>query len=417
MINFEKVKEIKVQLKRIAIPVFLFFLLAPPCAKNLFCLKQEKESYSQKKDVPTMEQDLFKLVNIERQKLDLAPVRFSPPLSFHARKHSQNMALRGDISHLSTSGETYSERLVEGGFYFIKIGENVAYSETFISEFIHQGFMDSPGHRANVVDPDFDELGIGVVFKKDKGYYVTQDFIRALAPMGKEEARAEVEEHINSMRRKYSLPPILFLAEANGYAQQCSLNKAKDRPLPPLPSHFGETLRIYVESPSFEYIYSRQKNKLLDKNYQTAGLGIEFSRHEKNPGGTYFITLLLFPENKYKSRSNKELKEIVFRIINDARESKGLSSLTADKKLALRAKQALKRIYAQKNTSSIAIPRFGEAVIISYVTEDPTLLPGGLKSQLEENFIYYKRIGISIRFEKDSKYPGGAFWVVILIME
>jgi uncharacterized protein YkwD len=327
------------------------------------------------------------------------------------------MALRGDISHLSTSGETYWERLVEGEFYFIKNGENVAYSQTFIPEFIHQGFMDSPGHRANVVDPDFDELGIGVVFKKDKGYYVTQDFVRALAPKGREEARVEVEEHINSMRHKYSLPPILFLAEANGYAQQCSLNKAKDKPLPPLPSHFGETLRIYVESPSFEYVYSRQKDKLLDKKYETAGLGIEFSRHENNPGGTYFITLLLFPENKYKSRSNKELKEIVFHTINDTRESKGLSSLTADKKLARRAKQSLKMIYAQKNTSSITIPKFGSATVISYVTKDPALLPGGLKIKIENNFIYHNRIGIGILFGKDPTYPRGAFWVVILLKE
>jgi len=338
-------------LKRIAIPVFLFLLLAPPCAKNLFCLKQEKESYSQKKDVPTIEQDLFNLVNIERKKLDLAPVRFSPPLSFLARKHSQNMALRGDVSHLSTSGETNSERLVEG--------ENVAYSQTFIPEFIHQGFMDSPGHRANVLDPDFDELGIGVVFKKDKGYYVTQDFIRALAPKGRIEAEAEIEENINRIRQVYSLPPILFLAEANRFAQQCSINKAEDRPLPSVPSHFGETHIFYIRTPSFEYVYSKYKDKLLDKNYETAGLGIDFSRNEKSPGGAYFITLLLFPESEYKSRSNKDLKEIVFHTINNTRENKGLASLIEDKRLSANAEEALKIIFKQMNTTSISIPRFG----------------------------------------------------------
>ncbi len=327
------------------------------------------------------------------------------------------MALRGDISHLSTSGETYSERLVERGFYFIKSGENVAYSETFISEFIHQGFMDSPGHRANIVDPDFDELGIGVVFKKNKGYYVTQDFIRALAPKGKIEAEAEVEENINRIRRVNSLSPISFLPEANGFAQQCSINKAENRSRPPIPSHFGETHIFYSRTPSFDHVYSKYKEKLLDKNYETAGLGIDFSRHEKNPGGTYFITLILFPEKRYKSRNNEDLKEIVLRTINNTRKNKGLLLLKEDIGLATKAKKALKMIYAQKNTSSIAIPRFGRAVVISYVTENPTLLPGGLKSQFEENFIYYRRIGIGIRFEKDSIYPRGAFWIVILIME
>ncbi len=404
-------------MKRIAIPVFLFLLLAPPCAKNLFCLKQEKESYSQKKDVPTMEQDLFNLVNIERQKLDLAPVRFSSPLSSLARKHSQNMALRGDISHLSTSGETYSERLVEGEFYFIKNGENVAYSQTFVSEFIHQGFMDSPGHRANVVDPDFDELGIGVVFKKDKGYYVTQDFIRALAPKGRIEAEAEVEENINRIRRGYSLPPISFLAEANGYAQQYSLNKAKDRSPPPIPSHFGETHLFYSRTPSFEHLYSKYKDKLLDKHYETAGLGIDFSRNEKSPGGAYFITLLLFPESDYKSRSNKDLKEIVFRTINNTRENAGLASLIEDKRFSANAEEALKIIFKQMNTTSIGLPRFEGSTIISYVTKNPTLFPEGLKVRIENNFIDFTRIGIGILFGKNLKFPRGSFWVVILLEE
>jgi uncharacterized protein YkwD len=404
-------------LKRIAVSVFLFFLIASPCFKNLICFGQEKEPSIQKKDASTIEQDLFKLVNRERGKLDLPPLRLSLPLSIVARKHSLDMALRGDISHFSTSGEPYSERLVDGEFYFIKNGENVAFSQTFMSEFIHQGFMDSPGHRANVLDPDFDELGIGVVFKKDKGYYVTQDFVQALAPKGRIEAEAEVEENINKIRRKSSLPPLLFSKEANAYAQQCSLNKIEDRPLPPLPAQFGETHLFYIKSPSFEYLYSKQEDKLLDKNYETAGLGIDFSRNEESPGGTYFITLLLFPENKYKSRSNKDLKEIVFRTINNIRESKGLASLIEDKKLAARAEKALKMIYSQMQNDSITIPRSGSATVISYVTKDPTLLPEGLKVKIENNFIDFTRIGIGILFGKNPKYPRGAFCVAILLEE
>jgi len=49
------------QLKRIAVSVFLFLLLASPCTKNLASFEQEKEPSSQKKDVPTLELDLFEL--------------------------------------------------------------------------------------------------------------------------------------------------------------------------------------------------------------------------------------------------------------------------------------------------------------------------------------------------------------------
>ena len=200
-------------------------------------------------------------------------------------------------------------------------------------------------------------------------------------------------------------------------AKQYSINKAKDRSRPPIPSHFGETHLFYIRTPSFEYLYSKYEDKLLDLNYETGGLGIEFSRNKESPGGAYFITLLLFPENKYKSKSNKDLKEIVFHTINNTRESKGLLPLTEDKRLATSAKKALRMIYAQKNTSSISIPKLGEATIISYVTKDPTLLPGGLKAKIENKFIYHNRIGIGILFGKDPKYPRGAFWVVILLGE
>ncbi len=277
--------------------------------------------------------------------------------------------------------------------------------------------MDSPGHRATILDPDFDELGIGVIFKKDKGYYVTQDFVRALAPKGRIEAEAEVEENINRIRRVYSLPPLLFLAEANRFAQQCSINEAQDRSRPPIPSHFGETHLFYIRAPSFEYLYSKYKDKLLDKNYEIAGLGIDFSRNEKSPGGAYFITLLLFPESEYKSKSKKDLKEIVFRAINNARENNRLGPLIEDKQLAVRAEKALKIIYSQMNNESITIPRLGVSTIISYVTKDPTLLPEGIKVKIENKFIYHNRIGIGILFGKDPKYPRGAFWVVILLRE
>ncbi|MBA7716296.1 hypothetical protein ES703_125366 [subsurface metagenome] len=235
--------------------------------------------------------------------------------------------------------------------------------------------------------------------------------------MGRIEAEAEIEENINRIRQVYSLPPILFLAEANRFAQQCSINKAEDRPLPSVPSHFGETHLFYIRTPSFEYVYSKYKDKLLDKNYETAGLGIDFSRNEESPGGAYFITLLLFPESEYRSRSNKDLKEIVFHTINNTRENKGLASLIKDKRLSANAEEALKIIFRQMNTTSINIPRFGRATVISYVTKNPTLLPAGLKTKIENNFIDFTRIGIGILFGKNLKFPRGAFWVAILLEE
>jgi hypothetical protein len=63
-----------VQLKRIGVSVFLLFSLTSPCQKHLICFEQEKKPPIKKKDVSTIEQDLFMLVNRARQTHDLAPV-------------------------------------------------------------------------------------------------------------------------------------------------------------------------------------------------------------------------------------------------------------------------------------------------------------------------------------------------------
>lgn len=404
-------------MKRIAIFFFPLFLLASPCSKNLICFEQKKEASSLKEDTSAIEQNLFKLINKERKKLGLSPLGFSLPLSLLARRHSQDMARQENISHFSSSGNVYTDRLLEDGFYFRKNGENVAFSSGPVAELIHKGLMESPGHRANILDPDFDEVGIGVIFKENNGYYTTQDFIRSLELKEEEAVKREIQKKINGLRRENFLPPLLFLKEADKYAYKYSLQKTEDRSPPALPSHFGQAYTIYITSPSLENLRPIYEDKILDKIYETVGLGVSFGRNKKYPGGCYFITLILFAENKYKSWSKKDLKEIVFGAINKIREKKRFPPLIWDERLMSHAEETLKIIIAQRNNSSITLPKFQGVTVLSYFTEDPNVLPKGLKEKIEKNFISSTRTGIGILFEKNPKFPRGVFWVAILLEE
>lgn len=404
-------------MKKIAIFAFFLFLIASPCSKNLICFEQKKDSSSLKKDISTIEQNLFWLVNKEREKLGLSPLSFSLPLSFLARKHSQDMAGQENISHFSSAGNVYTDRLLEDGFYFRKNGENVAFSSGPVAELIHKGLMESPGHRANILDPDFDEVGIGVVFKENNGYYTTQDFIRSLELKEEEAVKREIQKKINGLRRENFLPPLLFLKEADKYAYKYSLQKTEDRSPPALPSHFGQAYTIYITSPSLENLRPIYEDKILDKIYETTGLGVSFGRNKKYPGGCYFITLILFAENKYKSWSKKDLKEVVFGTINKIREKKRFAPLKWDEKLMDYAEETLKIVVAQRNNSSITLPRLQGVTVLSYFTEDPNVLPKGLKEKIENNFITSTRTGIGILFDKNPKFPRGVFWVAILLWE
>lgn len=146
-------------------PVFLMLIMV-----GFFCSlhslpdhNQDQESFLQRPDVSSIEKGLLEHVNQERMKRNLVPLVSVADLSSLALRHSQDMASHGKIGHVSTTGQSYLGRLAEADFYFIKIGENVAVSETFRDDIIHQKLMASPEHKENILDPDFDRIGIGIV--------------------------------------------------------------------------------------------------------------------------------------------------------------------------------------------------------------------------------------------------------------
>ncbi len=393
--------------------ILLFSLLL--CSLSLPSQEQKKEPLSQIKDVLTIEKDLLGLVNKEREKQGLPLLSLSPDLSRLARQHSQDMAELLRLSHASSSGKSYQDRLVEAGFYFISIGENVAFSETFVAEFIHQPLMESPEHRKNILEPTFDQAGIGVVLVENKGYYITQDFIQSLEPEEEAKVEAKIQNRINALRREASLVPLVFLQDANSYAREFSQKKAQQNPTPTSPSQFGENFVIYASSPSLEEAQSVYQDKILDSIYENAGLGVSFRRNQEYPGGSYFITLILFPENKYKYIDKEKIIQIVLQTINEHRDKKRLSNLRFDENLSAAAEKALKEGLTQDNYSSIFPTRARDAAYMFFITVDPTVLSEGVKDKIESELANYRKIGIGISFQKNKEYPRGAFWAAILL--
>jgi hypothetical protein len=188
-----------------------------------------------------------------------------------------------------------------------------------------------------------------------------------------------------------------------------------EKPPPPFPSHFGEIHITYFSAPSLDEIQSLYRDKILDRAYENAGLDVSFRRNKEYPGGSYFITLILFPVNKYKYMNKDNLRKIILLNLNEARRKKGLAVLRLDKNLSTFAERALKEIIAGKTHLSLPPENLKQVAFLSYITEDPTLLPKDLKERMEKDFIYYLRIGIGITFKKNKEFPRGAFWVSIFL--
>ena len=124
---------------------------------------------------PAVEQELYRLANLERARAGLLSLKYDEKLQGAAREHSRRMAEAQQLSHQFGSEVTLSERLARTGAHFDTSGENVALDQT--AEGAHRGLMKSPPHRANILSTEFNEIGIGVV-KSGGSLYVTQDFVR-----------------------------------------------------------------------------------------------------------------------------------------------------------------------------------------------------------------------------------------------
>ena len=124
--------------------------------------------------LPELEARMLELVNEERRSAGLKPLAPDPELTEVARRHSTDMFARGYFSHYTPEGKSPFDRIREGNVRFRTAGENLALAPTL--SIAHTGLMNSPGHRANILRPQFGRVGIGVMDGGRRGLMVTQNF-------------------------------------------------------------------------------------------------------------------------------------------------------------------------------------------------------------------------------------------------
>jgi uncharacterized protein YkwD len=124
--------------------------------------------------VPELETQMLDLVNQERSAAGLEPLSPDPELTQVARQHSADMLARGYFAHNTPEGRTPFDRIAAANIPFRTAGENLALAPTL--SLAHTGLMNSPGHRANILRPEFGRLGIGILDGGHCGLMVTQNF-------------------------------------------------------------------------------------------------------------------------------------------------------------------------------------------------------------------------------------------------
>ena len=122
---------------------------------------------------PKASAELLALTNRERLAVDENPLAWSDILAAVARRHAEEMYLEGYVSHVSPTTGTVVDRVRAAGVNLFVVGENLALASN--ARAVHDGFMDSPGHRENLLRPEFDRVGIASV-RGPLGLMVVQVF-------------------------------------------------------------------------------------------------------------------------------------------------------------------------------------------------------------------------------------------------
>lgn len=120
------------------------------------------------------EDQMFAMVNKERTDRGIAPLVSDEKLQGVARNHATDMFERGYFSHDSPEGVSPFDRMAQAGISFNYAGENLALAPNVTLAM--QGLMQSPGHKANILSPNFGRIGIGVIDGGIYGEMFVQEF-------------------------------------------------------------------------------------------------------------------------------------------------------------------------------------------------------------------------------------------------
>ncbi len=113
--------------------------------------------------------ELLKLTNAERKRAGLPALKLSSPLGQAAQKHAENMARKNYFSHTSLNGSSVGDRVKAQGYQYSYVGENIAAGKTTSAKTIQQ-WMNSSGHRKNILKRDYTEIGFGYAYNEKSKY-------------------------------------------------------------------------------------------------------------------------------------------------------------------------------------------------------------------------------------------------------
>jgi hypothetical protein len=223
---------------------------------------------------------IVQLANQARAEAGAGPLKWDAALATAARRHCLRMAAEGTISHQYAGEPDVSARAAQAGAHFSLIEENVAIAPTPAA--IHNAWMNSPGHRTNLLNPKVDHVGVAVVAGSD-GLYAVADYEHAVPVLTQSQQEYEVAG----------------LVKANGVAilpdpTQARNSCAAEGNLPRPASGPKPRFALFWEGAQLSQLPQDLVNELATGKYHQAAVGSCQSQGQEGAFTSYRLAVLLY---------------------------------------------------------------------------------------------------------------------------
>jgi hypothetical protein len=205
--------------------------------------------------IPETEKSLFDAANRERSQRKLPPLKWDEGLARAARKHAELMAGQDLLEHRLSGESDLPTRARDAGASFSHITENIGMAVS--ADKFHDGWMHSPGHRANILDADSDSVGIAVV--EGEELYAVEDFSRAVVALSIEEQEKRVVGLLASRG-------LHFLNLGTDARKSCKLDRGS----------WGSSKPKYIahyETPDLSQLPDTLEKEIQSHRYKSAAVG------------------------------------------------------------------------------------------------------------------------------------------------
>jgi uncharacterized protein YkwD len=248
-------------------------------------------------DIPYTEYDLqsekvlLELANAARAKVGAPPLKLDGGLTHAARAHADAMFAARQLSHQFDGELTVPQRLASAtGIQLDQEGENVALD--FDAAAGHEHLMLSPPHRANLLNPAYNVVGMAVVRSGDR-LYIVQDFGHALPTYSLAEWKDRIAASLMQARQQAKQPALARRDLSSADDAACSMAQADQfgtAPVQALAQHY--TVLTYT-SLHPETLPGNAAELIASHNLRSFSLGACYARTPTYPTGVYWVVLSL----------------------------------------------------------------------------------------------------------------------------